>query len=134
MPGDLRRASEFARNFPEKISDVSGNDRFRRGYLLPAHCKRLLCHRPQRIDVVKVYTFHFVHGGIDITRNGDVDNEKRTIDATGQHGSEIRWGQQGSFRSRGSNQDIDFTALLGPLVELDRPATYSLSQLLSAII
>ena len=68
---------------------MSGNDRFGRSYLLPAHSERLLRDRSQCVDVVKIDTFHFVHGGIDIARDSDVDDEKGTIDAIGQHGSKI---------------------------------------------
>ena len=111
-----------------------GDDRFGRSDLLAAHGKRLLRDRPQRIDVVKIHAFHFVHGRIDIARNGDIDDEKRAIDTIGQHGTQICRSQQRSFRRSRCNQDIDLAALLWPLIEMDGLATYALRQLLGAII
>src|SRR4026209_648026 len=111
-----------------------GNDRFGRSHLLTAHGKRLLRDGPQRIDVVKVHAFHFVHGRIDIAWNGDIDDEKWAIDSIGQHGTEVCRSQQWSFLRSRCNQDIDLAALLWPLIEMDGLATYVLCQLPSAII
>ena len=66
-----------------------GDDRFGRGYLLTAHGKRLLRDGPQRIDIIKIHTLHFVHGRVDVARNGDIDDEKGPINAMGQHGTQI---------------------------------------------
>src|SRR5947207_1912835 len=77
----------------DEICAMLGNDRFGRSYLLPAHCQRLLRYRPQRINIVKIDALYLVHGRIDIARDGDIDDEKRTIDAIGQRGSQICWGQ-----------------------------------------
>ena len=94
-PNNARALFEaHSRGFDNAIvCDMLGNDRFGRGYLLPAHCQRLLRYRPQRINIVKIDALYLVHGRIDIARNGDIDDEKRTIDAIGQRGSQICWGQ-----------------------------------------
>ena len=80
MFGSSRNAIQATRNRSDKVRDMFGDDFFRRGDLLASEPKRLICHRLQRIDVIKINAFHFIYVGIDITRDSNVDDEKRTID------------------------------------------------------
>ena len=57
--------------------------------------QRLFRDGPDRIDIVKVNTFHFIYVWIHVPRHGDIDDEKRTIQTLRSIGASISWVSNG---------------------------------------
>src|SRR5215212_1563377 len=74
---------------------------------LPSRGERLIGDRLERIDVVKVDAFHFVHVRRHITRHCDIDDEERTVPALTQDWRELFTGEEWLGRRGRGNEDID---------------------------
>ena len=114
-----------------EILDMLGNDRLRSRDLLPPKSKGLLRDGMQGVHVVEINTAKLIDRRIDISRNGDINDEQGAIDSLTKNRFQKVSRDEKGFGRRRSNQNVNLTALFEPLIERNGQPSNRAGQLMS---